>query len=32
VPFLGVTMFSVALLFLCWLVFHRSEYTFAENV
>jgi lipopolysaccharide transport system permease protein len=31
-PFLGVTMFSLALLLLCWLVFHRSEYTFAENV
>lgn len=30
--FLGTTMISVALLAMAWVIFHRAEYEFAENV
>jgi ABC-type polysaccharide/polyol phosphate export permease len=31
-PFLGVSLLSVAALLAAWLVFHRAEFQFAENI
>jgi homopolymeric O-antigen transport system permease protein len=31
-PFLGAMAVSLILLCFCWVIFHRAEYTFAENM